>query len=365
MDNNSYCKSRLAPSQGSFLNFVRGCAALLVLFGHSVIDNFSPTVLFGVKYPWQSYGVVVFFWLSGFLIAYNCLVKKDYSFKEFFVDRVCRIYVMYIPVLFFSLAILLLAHPSMSLPPWGELSAIVLMLHHTPFDRMVSWLPAFPITIGSLVPLWTIAVEWWYYMFFGIVFFAFSSSAKEKGAMLLLAVPTALVVMFFALRESIGLVWLGGAASAFVFVRYNDSGKVKPLFLIVSILGAFLVYRFKMLSAASPVNMYDLQLMLITSAFLLFALLLFACVPVFTWFRQLASWLAFISYALYLSHLPVASVLTVFFQPGRTRYAITMVASLCVATILALLLENKHIALRHALKRRFGWGVRPTATRGG
>lgn len=63
--------NKLSPAQSTLLDFVRGAAAIIVLSGH-VFSRAQGDMSFGKTMPWQSFGVVIFFWMSGFLIAYHC-----------------------------------------------------------------------------------------------------------------------------------------------------------------------------------------------------------------------------------------------------------------------------------------------------
>src|SRR5579871_2099006 len=92
---------RLSAGQSTALNLARGCAAQFVLIGH--IAFLPPSFLI------QDFGVILFFLLSGFLIAGTTLNKpENYSFANFVLDRGARIFVPYIPALAFLVAVGLL-----------------------------------------------------------------------------------------------------------------------------------------------------------------------------------------------------------------------------------------------------------------
>ena len=341
---------RLSATQSAVLDFIRGAAALVVLFGH-VWGLVEGDFAFGKKHPWQSLAVTVFFWLSGFLIAYQCLTKEGYGFGEYLVDRFCRIYVPLVPALLLSAVLLgpLLQRP---MPPASELMANLLMIHHTPFDRIWEALPRFGPYFQNAV-LWTIAVEWWLYVLFGVLFFV----ARARAAMALLSIPALLVVGYFTIKEYVAIVWFAGAVSAYAFVHTGAVSRAAVAAFGFASLAAFAM-RLHLLNVASPVNMYDLQLTLALSATLLFLLL--SCEgpeagappP----FKRGSAAIAFISYSLYLTHEPVRLFITA--HQGWTRNALTpsqaiaiAAASLAVATVFALLFENRHLAVRRAIKR--------------
>jgi peptidoglycan/LPS O-acetylase OafA/YrhL len=356
----------LTSTQSAVLDFIRGAAALVVLFGH-VWALVEGDFAFGKKHPWQSLAVAVFFWLSGFLIAYQCLTKERYGFGEYMVDRFCRIYVPLVPALLLSALLLgpLLQRPTPGAP---ELVANLLMLHHTPFDRIWEALPRFRPYFQNAV-LWTIAVEWWLYVLFGVLFFAARARAGARTAMALLAIPALLVVGYFTIKEYVAIVWFAGAVSAYAFVRTGTVSRGAVAAFGFASLAAFAM-RLHVLNVASPVNMYDLQLTLALSAALLFLLL--SCEgreagppPAF---QRASAAIAFLSYSLYLTHEPVRVFITA--RQGWTWNALTpsqataiAAASLVVGTVFALLFENRHLAVRRAIKRAWKLDTPPPESR--
>ena len=166
----------LTAGQSTMLNAMRALAAFSVLLGHALV-GVVPISWFDGRVPFQSLAVVVFFWLSGFLIAYQCLSKAEYSFGEYMIDRFSRIYVLYVPALIISYLIFVVVLGRVSPTSWDVVGHL-LQLQHTPFSRMIEGIP--PIkTFGGNSVLWTIAIEWWLYVFFGIAFFWQSMSKVE------------------------------------------------------------------------------------------------------------------------------------------------------------------------------------------
>jgi len=92
----------LGPAQSVYLDLLRAGAALLVLFGHA-----AKFFLDGTPYEHNGMevaGVPLFFLVSGFLITYSVIQKQGdphYGFREYAIDRFCRIYVAFVPALFF------------------------------------------------------------------------------------------------------------------------------------------------------------------------------------------------------------------------------------------------------------------------
>lgn len=339
----------LTSGQSVTLNAIRALAAFSVLVGHTFVDV-VPKSWFGQIMPFQSLAVVVFFWLSGFLIAYQCLSKANYSFGEYMIDRFSRIYVLYIPAMIISYLVFIVLLEREPPTVW-DFVGHVLQLQHTPFSRMIEGIPPIKVYGGNSV-LWTIAIEWWLYVFFGIAFFWRSMSTLERALALLLAGPAILVVGYFTVWESVAWEWfLGAACAAIYFYAPQISWKqvVIPLFAVV----AGILWRFQRLSLASHMNMYDLQLMILVGVGLMLVLLASTNLRIPSTVRWVAAKGAFVSYAMYLTHEPIRVLIANYISVTNVSnvwlsvFLCTLFAAFC-----AWLLEDKHLNLRAWLKRK-------------
>ena len=149
-----------------YLDLVRFCAACLVYVYHSNMRAFIHDVL-----PLSQYGhssVIVFFVLSGFVIAYVADTKES-EWTEFAASRLSRIYSVVLPAVALTLVLDLVGR---SLRP---------DLYDYPFDQLPVRIAAslgmlneawfVSITYLSNVPYWSVTYESWYYVLFGLVFF--------------------------------------------------------------------------------------------------------------------------------------------------------------------------------------------------
>jgi peptidoglycan/LPS O-acetylase OafA/YrhL len=89
------------------LDLLRAVAAQMVCVGHAIIFFVS-----GSRPQWlpvmQNIGVLIFFLISGFVIAATLSRRSgdpDYGFLRFFVDRFARIYSGLLPALVLILAV--------------------------------------------------------------------------------------------------------------------------------------------------------------------------------------------------------------------------------------------------------------------
>ncbi|PYB84119.1 acyltransferase family protein [Pseudomonas soli] len=348
----------LTIGQSTTLNAIRALAAFAVLVGHT-LSGVTPISWFGKIMPFQSLAVVVFFWLSGFLITYHCLTRKKYSFSEYMIDRFSRIYVLYIPALIISFVVFVLFIGRAAPTAWDWIGHL-LQLQHTPFARMIEGIP--PITVfGGNTVLWTIAVEWWLYVFFGIAFFWRDMSAVERMFATVLAIPATLVVGYFTIWESVAWEWFLGAAFAYIYVfmpRVNWKQVLVPLAAVIF----GLLWRFKKLSLASHMNMYDQQLLLLTGVAMMFIILASTNLRVSTPVKWIATKGAFLSYAMYLTHEPIRVLLSTQMNSAKPINAwLSILICVLFSAVCAWLLEDKHLTLRKWLKKKIAPRETPLA----
>jgi peptidoglycan/LPS O-acetylase OafA/YrhL len=214
------------------LDLLRAVAAQMVCVGHG-ISFFMPQLRQSNLPLPQIIGVLIFFAMSGFVIAYTLVERSrdpNYGFPQFLVERFARIYSGLVPCL---LLVALIDTFTVSLDPTGRVASSrtivnfignLLMLegYHGPLEHldMMQW-PIF----GTVEPIWTLAVEWHIYMFAGAIFFI---GARPSSAIFL--IPVAIVfgtvpahyAFGAAQADGIGtglfLLWLGGAC-VYLLVR--------------------------------------------------------------------------------------------------------------------------------------------------
>ena len=160
------------------LDACRALAAQMVCCGHAL-------AFFGVgaaaKPPYvphmQVIGVLLFFIMSGFLIAATLFRKSaapEYGFKQYFIDRFARIYSGLLPALALivvvdGLVILQTGDPTISRN--YDLKTLIanLLMNEGYRGIFPHFMPR--EAFGSANPLWTLAIEWHIYLFVGAVFF--------------------------------------------------------------------------------------------------------------------------------------------------------------------------------------------------
>lgn len=151
-----------------YLDVVRFVAACLVLIYHSNLRSISTASL-----PWSSYGhsaVIVFFVLSGFVIAYVSATKEN-TLEIYWTNRLARIYSVAIPALLVTLLADSIGEPIT--PGFYKNSTT----HDLWWLRLVTSMAflneiwTVSIMAFSNVPYWSLCYEMWYYVYFAVLTF--------------------------------------------------------------------------------------------------------------------------------------------------------------------------------------------------
>ena len=149
-----------------YLDLVRFTAACLVYLAHSnrrlLMVDMPPAAAFGHT------AVVVFFVLSGFVIAY-VTDQKEKDWASYAASRLSRVYSVAVPTLLLTVLLDAIGRP------------LFPALYTYPFDQFALRIlgsllmlnEAWFISIGifSNTPYWSIAYESWYYIIFGVAMF--------------------------------------------------------------------------------------------------------------------------------------------------------------------------------------------------
>ena len=149
-----------------YLDLVRFVAAVLVYLYHSnqrwLIHDILPASTFGHS------AVIVFFVLSGFVIAYITDTREN-TFSTYAASRLSRIYSVALPAVFLTIVLDTVGRHLYPVPydyPFNQFlvrgAASLLMLNEIWFVSITSF---------SNVPYWSICYEMSYYVAFGMIMF--------------------------------------------------------------------------------------------------------------------------------------------------------------------------------------------------
>lgn len=214
------------------LDFLRLFAAIAVFLGHSKFYWFFDGYSDGIgPQNGQDY-VIVFFVLSGFVIAWSIDRKKDYHINQYLFDRLTRLWSIVIPALILGF---ILDRFGKNLHP--DTYRMILTENHLNLKYIISGLFLheswfFSIRPGSNGPFWSLSYEFFYYFIFGAVALLPTIKTKVVGALtcILIAGPKILLLM---------PCWLLGCVSYYLCKKYTFRKTVSVLLLFLS--GYFLV----------------------------------------------------------------------------------------------------------------------------
>ena len=173
-----------------YLDLVRFAAACLVYLYHSnqrwLVQDILPASNFGHS------SVMVFFVLSGFVIAY-ITDTRERSVATYAASRISRIYSVAVPAVLLTIALDAVGrqlYPTIYGYPFDNFllrgAASLLMLNEMWFVSITSF---------SNVPYWSICYEMWYYVAFGLIMFLPKRAGLTAVTVLALALGPKVVLL--------------------------------------------------------------------------------------------------------------------------------------------------------------------------
>ncbi len=313
-----------------WLHLLRGLAALAVMAGHArafVLPDYSalpdPGVAAAAFYFATGLGypaVIVFFVLSGFLIAGSVLDRAGrgtWSWTDYAAARLSRLWVVLIPSL---VATLVWDRLGMAIAPDGFYAGGLDRIYHsgpvtpdgvthTPgvlLANMVFLQTIVAPTFGSNGPLWSLANEFWYYVLFPLAFFAVAGTSPGYARIGLAAGAFVICLLLPRIILILGLTWLFGALVA-VWHRHDASAR-KPWHPVAAAGVTFVFIAWLAVARLLPAPGLFSDIVTGALAALLVAALIRSDIR---WppLQALARFLSRMSYTLYLFHFPLFAVL--------------------------------------------------------
>lgn len=327
---------RLTQSQSITLDLMRGLSAQVVLIGHAFDAN---GVTLSHYFP--DLAVVVFLFLSGFLVTYSAAAKgAAYSFTEFVIDRGSRIFVPYVP----AMLIVIIAGLALDLPgPMHIFNALttLFMLQDYP---LASYLPenTFFQPIGTARPWWTVAFEWWFYWAFGALYF-FLRHPRPRWILLIVGLPGFIVAIFQSVSWVLAYPWIVGCAGAFLFMATPKLPRAHVLLLPLLALACIRYYF-------NP-SFYDLQGMIVTCTLAWTAIVAAKDLQIPSAIARFATVIAGYSYSLYLLNATVILALQVFMPANSITFIVMFVFANAAAFVFSLFTERHYKTVANWLKQ--------------
>ena len=346
-----------------YLDFIRFLAAVTVFFVHANYDRFTGglPVLWRLK-DFGNDAVMVFFVLSGFVIAYVS-DQKEKTLKDYFVSRFARLYSVAIPALILTL---ILDHIGLRLdfgmydggwfqsdrPAW-RLASNALFINELWFTSVR------PFSNG---PFWSLGYEFWYYAIFAAACYIKSPLKYLLVLALCLFIGPKILILF--------PVWLLG-----VLVYYVIKHKPLPeLAGWVMFAGSLMLYTFFRIDGyrdflygitASYINLDFMQYMLkwsqeFLSSYIIGVLVAIHFIGAATIAPRLAPlllasekpirYLAGFTFATYLFHYPLLqffAAVASYFDNQSVRNAIMIFGSMAVIWALGTITERRKADIKN------------------
>ncbi len=207
-----------------YLDLVRFLAACLVYVYHSnqrlLVSDVLPASNFGHS------SVIVFFVLSGFVIAYITATKEN-KLSSYAASRISRVYSVVLPTIILTIVLDAIGrqlYPALYAYPFDKFLirslASLLLLNEVWFVSITSF---------SNVPFWSICYELWYYVAFGI--FAFFPRKVAVASLVALALLLGPKIVLLA------PIWIAGV----VLYRWESLNRMREiwawLLVILSLVG--------------------------------------------------------------------------------------------------------------------------------
>jgi peptidoglycan/LPS O-acetylase OafA/YrhL len=345
-----------------YLDLVRFIAACLVYIYHAnqrwLVSDVLPASHFGHS------AVVVFFVLSGYVIAYVTATKeKDWA--SYSASRLSRVYSVALPAVVLTLVLDAMGRSLAVAPydyPWDQFvvrtGAALTMLNEVWFVS---------VTTFSNVPYWSICFEFWYYVAFGVVCFLprrwaialVILLAVLLGPKIVLLAPlwVAGVVLFHSKplqRLSRPWAWVCVIASTGLIVAYHAAGVSELLSeWLKSVIGS--ARHTQLTFSKFFLGDYLLGLLVVVNFAGMRQIADFFW-PVLKPLEKLIRWLAGFTFTLYLLHQPLFLFWGSWIAgdpKGMTFWWLTTAAVAVSVVAIGTVTEAKRGVLRTALFRIF------------
>jgi peptidoglycan/LPS O-acetylase OafA/YrhL len=219
-----------------YLDLVRFGAALVVVLSHAWLVLFPG---YPVHWPGPA-AVIVFFVLSGFVIAY-VTDRRDRDLADYTLDRLSRLWSVALPALGFGLVLSPFVSQSVFMPELAESNAALRTAINAVFMAQTWFSDLAPPLNG---PFWSLNYEAWFYAIFGVwTFLPRASRAPAAIFLSLVAGPKILLLM---------PCWLLGVVLYRTMPRRRLSEKTAVLLWMCSLIVAALLIK-----SAVPTKLHD------------------------------------------------------------------------------------------------------------
>ena len=359
-----------------WLDLIRGAAAMEVFLGHLrtlVFKNYwvggHGTIknLFYFLTGFSHEAVVIFFVLSGFFISDAILRSKEkgnFSFLNYGIDRLSRLWIVLIPGLFLTLLI-----DFIGLHYFGSSPAY---LGTIPYTGNINVLDRFTLVnfignifflqtiyvspFGSNSPLWSLSYEFWYYILFPLILFIFWKEGMRKKIFVLLLL--AAVVIF--IRTQVALyfsIWLIGWALVYIKRNFQAPSRLVRNLVLAPGLILFGLYMYKVRTGGPSDFSKDFTIGLLTAVLCYWGIYSGLKNKIL---KRIMAFFSGLSYSLYVIHLPLCIFICSLFsiiqkdwgQKGIAEYISIALLVFGVTVVFWFYFESRYLTFRAYLKSK-------------
>lgn len=227
-------RNQVNKTFSTYLDFLRGFAALLVFLHHAVNEQIIGNS-FALLGAFGEDAVMIFFVLSGYVISYVA-TEREACPRDYIVSRFARLYSVVVPILVLTIVFDYMGRQadfslyegrSNDSFPW--IRALVSLSFTNQF-----WF--IDIHYFSNSPYWSISYEFWYYVLFGIAIFL--QGWRRLGMLCIVAVLVGPLILLLM------PVWCLGVALQYCKGQYCSVSSRVAWSLFGGSLVAYITYRY-------------------------------------------------------------------------------------------------------------------------
>lgn len=339
---NKNAQRKLIGYSSIYLDCLRLCCALLVVAGHCrqiITPGWKVNGIFLLGHG----AVVIFFVLSGYVIAHTTSVKHR-NFKTYIVARYARLYSVYVPALIFTAACALLLfciNRTLFLQYDRGNNTIRYLL--TLFFSNEFWFTSVAPPLNG--PFWSLSFEFWYYTLFAILFYKLPG---KKGVALIIVICLLIGPKILLMFPVWGLGWLAYKFKPLA-IRITTARALSLNFLLLAFIAAAFLPEFPGRIGYQPLYMANGFLSdLVTGVFVAISVYLLpsnkeAATSDSGLLKQLRYY-ANLTYPIYLLHFPVlvvcSSIIFRYHLSEPVNYIVGFIAASSVSILLGSFFEK-------------------------
>ncbi len=318
------------------LDLIRGISALLVLMGHArnflfvdsagILNPNLPSKVFYLLTSLHHQAVMVFFVLSGYFVGgsvLGALRKGKFTWQDYALARMSRLWVVLIPALFLTLGLDLLGRSVVPEAYAGQFRGLFnsgpdltepAQLGATTFLGNLFFLQKVLVPVfGTNGPLWSLAYEFWYYVLLPLAVCGLLDAKRGLPSRIIHLAIFAFLLWFLPRGLLVsGLIWLLGVG---VWILCQKEWLKKAAGTYLWKFAGALFFAGAMLAAKSgKVPAPDFVVGL---SFAVWLPSLLGPWPKPGWWSKLSIGLSDISFSLYIIHFPVMFLVLCTFLRGK------------------------------------------------